>query len=86
MKLFERVSDFWQRINGSYEMIIALSVSVIVFTVLYFYMIKFLLDNDSGGLVTVFVLSMVLGAGIIALSRMNSAIFLVIPAVYLVII
>ena len=86
MKLIERVAEFWQRINGSYEMIIALSVSVIVFTVLYFYMIKFLLDNDSGGLVTVFVLSMILGAGIIALSRMNSAIFLVIPAVYLVII
>ena len=67
-------------------MIIALSVSVLVFSVLYFYMIKFLLDNNSCGLVTVFVLSMILGAGIISLSTMNSAIFLVIPAIYLVII
>lgn len=86
MNISERLSVFWNNFTGSSEIIIALSVSVIVFAVLYFYMIKFLLDNNSGGLVTMFVLSMILGAGIISLSEMDSAIYLIIPAIYLVII
>ena len=86
MNIGEKVSDFWANFTGSQEMIIALSVSVLVFAVLYFYMIKFLIDNKSGGLVTVSVLSMILGAGIISLSNMNSAIYLIIPAIFLLII
>ena len=85
MNIGDKLSDFWTKFTGSAEIIVALSVSVLVFAVLYFYMIRFLLDNKSGGLVSIFVLSMILGAGIIALSNMNSAIFLVIPAIYLVI-
>lgn len=86
MELGERFSKFWQNFTGSTEMIVALSVSVIVFTVLYFYMIRFLLENNSGGLVSIFIVSMILGGGIIMLSSMNSAIYLVIPAIFLVII
>ena len=86
MNIGEKLSNFWTNFTSSPDMIIALSVSVVVFSVLYFYMIKFLLDNNSRGLVTVFVLSMILGAGIISLSTMDSAIYLVIPAIYLVII
>ena len=85
MNIGDKLSDFWTKFTGSAEVIIALSVSVLVFAVLYFYMIRFLLDNKSGGLVVIFVLSMVLGAGIISLSNMDSAIYLVIPAIYLVI-
>ena len=86
MNIGEKLSEFWKNFTGSAEIAVALSVSVIVFSVLYFYMIKFLLDNNSGGLVMIFVFSMLLGAGIISLSEMNSAIYLVIPAIYLVII
>ena len=85
MEIGKKLSDFWAEFTGSAEVIVALSVSVLVFAVLYFYMIKFLLDNKSGGLVSVFVLSMILGAGIISLSNMDSAIYLVIPAIYLVV-
>lgn len=85
MNIGQKLSDFWAEFTSSAEVIVALSVSVLVFAVLYFYMIRFLLNNKSGGLVTIFVLSMVLGAGIISLSNMNSAIYLVIPAIYLVI-
>lgn len=86
MNIVEKLSQFWQSFTGSPDMIVALSVCAVVFAVLYFYMIKFLLDNNSGGLVMVFVLSMILGAGIISMSTMNSAIYLIIPALYLVII
>ncbi len=86
MNIGEKLAAFWKNFSGSAEIIVALSVSVIVFAVLYFYLMKFLLDNNSGGLVVVFVLSMILGAGIISLSEMNSAIYLLIPAIYLVIV
>lgn len=86
MNIGEKLSIFWKTFTGSSEFVVALSVSVIVFSVLYFYMIKFLFDNNSGGLVTVFVLSMILGAGIVFLSEMNSAIYLLIPAIYIVVI
>ena len=84
MEIFDKISSFWGNFTASVDMIVALSVSTVVFAVLYFFMIKFLLANKSGGLVTVFVLSMVLGAGIITLSTMNSAIFLIIPAIFLI--
>ena len=86
MNIGDKLSIFWKTFTGSSEFVVALSVSVIVFSVLYFYMIKFLFDNNSGGLVTVFVLSMILGAGIVFLSEMNSAIYILIPAIYIVII
>lgn len=86
MNLGDKLSIFWKTFTGSSEFVVALSVSVIVFSILYFYMIKFLFDNNSGGLVTVFVLSMILGAGIVFLSEMNSAIYLLIPAIYIVVI
>ena len=86
MEIGKKLAEFWSNFTGSPDNIIALSVSVIVFAVLYFYLIKFLLDNNSGGLVMVFVLSMILGAGIISLSSMNTAIYLLIPAIYLVIV
>ena len=86
MNIGDKLSIFWKTFTGSSEFVVALSVSVIVFSVLYFYMIKFLFDNNSGGLVTVFVLSMILGAGIVFLSEMNSAIYILIPAIYIVVI
>ena len=86
MNIGEKLSIFWKTFTGSSEFVVALSVSVIVFSILYFYMIKFLFDNNSGGLVTVFVLSMILGAGIVSLSEMDSAIYLLIPAIYIVVI
>ena len=86
MNLSEKIVAFWNSFTGSAEMIVALGVSVIVFTVLYFYLIKFLLDNNSRGLVAIFVASMLIGAGIVALSGMNSAIYLLIPFIYLVIV
>lgn len=86
MNIGDKLSIFWKTFTGSSEFVVALSVSVIVFSILYFYMIKFLFDNNSGGLVTVFVLSMILGAGIVSLSEMNSAIYLLIPVIYIVVI
>ena len=40
MNLIERISAMWANFLGSPEMMVAMSVSVLVFSVLYYYMMK----------------------------------------------
>ncbi|MBQ8427041.1 MAG: DNA integrity scanning protein DisA nucleotide-binding domain protein [Clostridia bacterium] len=84
MNLGERIEKIWLAISGSSEMIIATSVSVLVFTVLYYYLIKFLISNNSGALVSLFVFTMLVSAGILTfIVNINSAIYLIIPALFI---
>ena len=84
MNLGERINKIWLAISGSSEMIIATSVSVFVFAVLYYYLIKFLISNNSGALVSLFVFTMLLSAGILTfIININSAIYLIIPALFI---
>ena len=85
MDLIERVSNIWARVTGSAEIAVATIVSVLVFAVLYYYMIKFLSDNNSGAMITLFVFSMIIAAGILTfISNINSAIYLIIPALFII--
>ena len=84
MNLGERLSVFWKNFTGNSEAMVALIVCVLVFTTLYYYLIKFLFDNDSGALAVLFVLVMLIGAGIITfISDINTGIYLLIPAVFI---
>lgn len=84
MNLGERMQEVWLSITGSPEMIIATSVSLLVFAVLYYYLIKFLVGNNSGALVSLFVFVMLLSAGILTcIININSAIYLIIPALFI---
>ena len=51
MELIERFNDLIGKISTDYSYLVAVAVSVIAFAVLYFYLIKFLLDNQSGEIV-----------------------------------
>lgn len=85
MNLGERIQEVWQAVTGSSEMLIATVVSVLAFTVLYYYLIRFLVSNDSGALVSLFVFTMLLSAGILTfIVNINSAIYLVIPAIFII--
>jgi len=85
MDLANKMSLAWTRLTGSTESIIALVVSVLVFTVLYYYMLKFLTDNDSGSLVILFVFVMLVAAAILTfINDINTAIYLIIPALFIV--
>ena len=84
MNLGERIQEVWLSITGSPEMIIATSISLLVFAVLYYYLIKFLVGNNSGALVSLFVFVMLLSAGILTcIININSAIYLIIPALFI---
>lgn len=87
MNLIERISAMWANFLGSPEMMVAMSVSVLVFSVLYYYMMKFLADNNSGSLVVLFVFTMIIGAAILSFIediRSSATIFLLIPGMFLV--
>ncbi len=85
MGLVERLSEIWAYFTGSLDVTVATIVSIVVFAVLYFYLIRFLLANNSMALVVLFVFSMVIGAVVLTFVRnINCAIYLVIPALFLI--
>ena len=71
MDLANKISQTWERLTGTNEGIVALIVSVLVFTVLYYYMMKFLADNNSSALVMLFVFVMLVGAAILTFINVN---------------
>ncbi|MBE7082005.1 MAG: hypothetical protein E7372_05570 [Clostridiales bacterium] len=85
MNLVEKMKLVVNTLLGSTNGIVATAVSVLVFTVLYYYMIKFLFDNESGALAMLFVSVMVIaGALLTFIENINSAIYLVIPAIFVI--
>ena len=85
MNLTQRISMIWNNFITVPEMTIAMTVSVIVFTVLYFYLIKFLFDNKAEPLLALFIFVMVIGAGILSFAeQINTAIYLVIPTIFII--
>ena len=83
----ERLSDFWQELTTKPLIVIAVLVGIAVFSLIYFYMIKFLLENDSKFLVILFVLAMVIfGLLVMCVDHMNSAIYLLVPSLFVVVI
>ena len=85
MNLVERISEIWQKFISVPEVTIAMSVSILAFAVLYYYMIKFLADNESGSLTALFVVIMLVGAGVLSFIKdINSAVYLLIPAMFII--
>lgn len=85
MYLVEKITRIMNQLFASPEAVIATLVSVLVFAVLYYYMIKFLVDNNSGFLVTLFVFIMIMAAAILTfINNLNSAVYLIIPAIFII--
>lgn len=85
MDLIDKINKVWVQLTGSSEAIIATVVSVLVFSVLYYYMVKFLINNNSGSLVMLFVFVMLISAAILTfISNLNSAIYLIIPMLFII--
>ncbi len=85
MHLVENLSKIWASVMASSELKIVFVVSIVVFTVLYYYMIKFLADNNSGPMIMLFIFCMLIGAAMISLIEgMDSTIYLIIPALFLI--
>ncbi len=82
--LKQGISSFFSNMNGNPLMIISVIVSIVALTAVYFYLIKFLLKNNSKRLVVIFVVAMFI-AGIILIFNvhLSNILFLVIPCCFL---
>ena len=87
MNLGERLSAFWKSFTGNAETAIAVITCIIVFSVLYFFIIKFLSDNGAGGLILIFSFVMLLAGAIIGMTpELHGELFLIVPAVCVLIV
>ncbi len=85
MDLIERITATWNNFVSNPNFAFAMCISVLVFAVLYFYMIKFLMDNKAQALVVLFVAVMIIGGAVISFPKeINTAFFLIIPTVFLI--
>ena len=84
MDLKERLSALWVNFTNNPTIMIAILVSILVFTVLYYYLIKFWVDNKATSLVILFVMVMIIASGIMTLVKNISATLLVVPAIFII--
>lgn len=87
MDVISTVKNLIEQFTADTSLLIYVLVSILAFTLLYVFIIKFLIDNNSGALVLVFVASMILGAVIIVMSsKMDPAVYVAVPSVFVLII
>ena len=87
MNLIEDVKAFIERLSTDTYTLIAVAVAILAFTVLYFFVLNFLVKNEAKDVVFVFVLTMVISAAVISIvEAISNEIFLVVPAICIVII
>lgn len=87
MNLIEDIKAFIERLSTDTYTLIAVAVAILAFTVLYFFVLNFLVKNEAKDVVFVFVLTMVISAAVISIvEAINNEIFLVVPAICIVII
>ncbi len=87
MDIIERIKALYVEVSASPSAIIAIAVSVLAFTLLYYFLIQFLFKNGANEIVWIFVATMLVGAGVVTfVDTLNSAIYLLIPAMFLMLI
>lgn len=87
MEVSNSFSDLWTRLSGDTVYLIVFLLSIVAFTVLYFFIIKILVNNNSTQLIFIFVaVSVIGGAMLIFNPKISNATFLIIPALLLVVV
>ena len=86
-KIIEKLSSFWGSFTGNPIITVAVIIGVIAFAFIYYVFINFLVKNNSRALVTLFTVVLLTGAVIIFFSpEINSSVFLVLPALFFVLV
>ncbi len=86
-KIIEKLSSFWGSFTGNPIITVAVIIGVIAFAFIYYVFINFLVKNNSRALVTMFTVVLLTGAVIIFFSpEINSSVFLVLPALFFVLV
>ena len=82
MHLVESLNKLFERLGSSPELIVIFSVSIIALSVMYYYVIKFLIANGSKSLVGLFVaISIIVGCVIMFNEQIDNAFMLIVPVI-----
>ena len=84
MNFAEKFKTLMNNLSANADFLVAFIAGVVLFTVLYYILIKFLFDNNSGWLVAGFTLLTIAVAFVFAVLRVDGALFLILPAVFFV--
>lgn len=80
MNIIQSILDLWERLTTDVSLAVAVCVSILAFVVLYYYVFRFLLDNNSSNLVIIFTFVIIIAGVIMTFNaRINNTLFLVIP-------
>lgn len=84
MSFFERFSQLTENLSQRADFLVAFIAGAILFSTVYFILIKFLFDNNSGWIVALFSFFTVAFAAVFALLNVSGAVFLVFPVGFIV--
>ena len=84
--LVGKITEFWNLIVTSPEVLLAVSVSVLAFTFMYYILLKFLLKNNSSWLIFVLIMTSIVVAVIFSfIEEINGETFLIVPCTFIVV-
>lgn len=87
MGLIEKLTSFWNNLVADVGYMISIIISVIAFTVLFFYLIKFLFSNKAGFMVAIFTLVMIISGGVFLFGKgISGGLFLIIPLLFVILV
>lgn len=84
MSFTDNLKKLAENLSANTDFLVAFIAGIIMFTALYFVLIKFLFENDSGWMVALFTLLDIAGAFVFAVLRVDGALFLLFPAVFVI--
>lgn len=83
--ILERLQAFWTAITGDVLFAVSNVLFLIMFAILYFFIMKILVDNKSGKVVLLFVALMLFSGAIIVLNdNINGQIFMIVPIIFFI--
>ena len=87
MNIGERVSGVWNSFINIPESAIAMITCAIIFSVMYFFLLRFLINNNAVWLAVIFVFAVILGAAVVAFTpSLTGGTFILVPAVFVLVV
>lgn len=87
MNIGERVSGVWNSFINVPESAIAMITCAIIFSVMYFFLLRFLINNNAVCLAVIFVFAVILGAAVVAFTpSLTGGTFILVPAVFVLVV
>ncbi|MCQ2387215.1 MAG: DNA integrity scanning protein DisA nucleotide-binding domain protein [Clostridia bacterium] len=82
--MIDKLANFWKNLQADTNTLLAFIFSAVVFFILFFCIIRFLLENNADEVVAIIAISCVLGGILILLLNVSGMLFLIIPSIIII--